>query len=150
MKIVWNGKELCFDNERETVYNVFLLMINRIKFQPAAVLKKNMMELCDMFIEILEPLEKKTKDEHKKKEYSSLIRKLMMFSGTVKKLGKDYLTGNKMTERIYNFLLNLDNLETLHGFGFSNRMKDKLKGNSEKQSAVIRNYKESEYQIFQK
>ena len=46
-----------------------------------------------------------------------------------------YTPRNKkdMLKRLYDLMLYSDGLSTLNGFGFSNNMKDKIMGNSEKQ-----------------
>lgn len=145
-KIYWNDVEAVFKDEREAIYCVFLNCGTKIKFQKGLNAKKFIIGICDMFQEVLDPIKIETNNEIKKKEILSLLRKLSFFSKGIAQTESKYFDGEKAQQRIFNFLLSLDGLNTLNGFGFSNLHKDKLKGNSEKTSVKLSNYKDSIFQ----
>jgi hypothetical protein len=146
LKLYWNDAEVTFRDEREAIYCTFLNCARRVKFQNGLNTKEFLVGICSMFQEVLVSEEKDTKNEIRKKELVSLLRKLSLFSKMINHMELKYFNGERAQLKIFNFLLSMDGLSTLPGFGFSNHHNDKLKGNSEKAFTLPSKYKESVFQ----
>jgi hypothetical protein len=144
ISIVLNDNQFDYTNEIDAIRQGFLILTKKMPYQSAETIKINISHMCKLFKEALTNSKELSNDELRIKLYTSLLRKLTLFNSAVSK--NPYLDGKKGVELIYNFSLGLDGLSLLHGFGFSNRMKDKLTGNSEKESLSPRKFQESKTQ----
>lgn len=144
ISIVLNDNQYDYPNEIDAIRQGFLILTKKMPYQSAETIKINISQMCELFKEVLTNSKKLSNDELRIKLYTSLLRKLTIFNRVVSKT--PYLDGEKGVELVYNFLLGLDGFSFLHGFGFSNRMKDKLVGNSERESLSPKKFQESKTQ----
>jgi len=91
---------------------------------------ENLKELNKGVLEVLMEYCEKNRLMFLGNKKSQLSRFLKWIDNSLK-----YTPRNKkdMLKRLYDLMLYSDGLSTLNGFGFSNNMKDKIMGNSEKQ-----------------
>jgi len=91
---------------------------------------ENLKELNRGVLEVLKEYCEKNKLLFSGSKKAQLSRFLKWIDNSLK-----YTLRNKkdMLKRLYDLMLYSDGLSTLNGFGFSNNLKDKIAGNSEKQ-----------------
>ena len=131
IKVVWNGANIDYEDEKEAICCLFSFFSKKIKYESSEVAKENISQLCDMFVELFSLLREDLKDKVERRKYLNLIKKLTVFREQF--LRVKVVERNRAVEKIFEFLLSLEGLSPLWGFGFSNKFKDKLKGNPEKQ-----------------
>ena len=128
LKAVVNGDKINPENNKSLIMTLVLFMTRHFPFQTLETMKENITSLLITIQEGLSLIN--TNDELYKKEISGLKRKISFNLKVIDKI-RDRET---MIATVYNFLLSLDNLSTLHGFGMSNRFADKININPEKRS----------------
>ncbi len=126
MKGKINGKEIEGMEEKYLTTILVLYFSKHFPFQSVEKIKENMKELLSFVLEQLVLTKNKILD----KEILSLKRKINFFLKTIDKID----TKEKIIKAVYNFLLSLDGLSTLPGFGMSNKFNDKININPEKTS----------------
>ena len=131
MRVIWNGASINYEDEKEAVCCLFSFFSKKIKYQSSEVAKESVSQLCDMFVELFSLLREDLKDKVERRKYLNLIKKLLVFKEGF--LRVRVLKRNQAVEKIFEFLLSLEGLSPLWGFGFSNKFNDRLKGNPEKQ-----------------
>jgi hypothetical protein len=144
ISIVLNDNRFDYTNEINAIRQGFLILTKKMPYQSTEIIKDNIDKMCNLFIEALLNSKKTFEDKLRNRLYGILFKKLIHFNKTISKFS--YLDGNKAVELIYNFSLSLDGIGFLNGFGFSNKMKSKLLGNSEKESVVPKKFRESKTQ----
>ena len=123
-----NGEKCEYNNDKYLVEVLTLQLTRHFPFQTLETIKENM---CGLFDQIIEGLTlDKTTDENLRKETARLKRKITTNLRILPKIRNREL----LIKTIYNFLLSLDGLSTLNGFGTCNRFNDNLKINPEKES----------------
>lgn len=126
MKGKINGKEIEGMEEKYLTTILVLYFSKHFPFQSVEKIKENMKELLSFVLEQLVLTKNKILD----KEILSLKRKINFFLKTIEKIDSK----EKIIKAVYNFLLSLDGLSTLPGFGMSNKFNDKININPEKTS----------------
>ena len=108
-----------------------------------------MISMCEAFTELFVYQLEHTSEEQevKRQKYQKLIRKLTLFIRQLNKSNR--LDDRKAVDNIYNFLLSLDGMGNLHGFGFADK-KDSRKGNAEKESLTVMPFVEGKNQVIRK
>lgn len=106
---------------------LILYFSKHFPFQSGEKIKENIKELLYF---ILEKLIISKENEQLNKDILSLKRKISFFLKNIDKIESK----ENVIKAIYNFLLSLDGLSTLPGFGMTNRFKDKININPEKTS----------------
>jgi len=119
-------KEIEGMEEKYLTTILVLYFSKHFPFQSVEKIKENMKELLSFVLEQLVLTKNKILD----KEILSLKRKINFFLKTIEKIDSK----EKIIKAIYNFLLSLDGLSTLPGFGMSNKFNDKININPEKTS----------------
>ncbi len=104
-----------------------------LQFQSPKKIQEDLDSLSKMIVEGLQNEKEMVRDKKEKLKIGRLIKRVQDFI----RFSKYKKTTIELTQHIYEFMLSLNNLGTLAGFGFSNKFGDKLMGNSEKVS--IRN-----------
>lgn len=137
VKVRWNQQQYFYSQEKEALYHAFLLLSVKMYYEPTDVIRENICGMCDMFIGLLTQARKESKDKLKIKGWESLIRRLKTFKRAIMKTPR--IDGAKSSVKIYDFLLRLDGMSTLHGFHF----KRSADGTPEKQSVVQPIYKDT-------
>ncbi|MFA5355242.1 MAG: hypothetical protein WC302_00690 [Candidatus Paceibacterota bacterium] len=130
MKIILNGQSFEFFQEVDMLRALILFNSNQLSYQPVEGAKENVLGITDMMYQFIKSNsdEVKVANKVKRRELQSLMRRISIFQRFFRKV-EDRET---LISRVFDFLLALDGLSTLPGFGFSNRFKDRLKGNAEK------------------
>lgn len=99
------------------------------QYSPYPTLKENIMCACDIVVEFLGLL----REEVKAKEKTQLTRlqnRILRYKKQFSRIESHQVLVNYY----YSFLLAMEELSTLSGFGFSNKFGDRLSGNPERQS----------------
>jgi hypothetical protein len=133
IKVVWNGHPFVYADGKEAVQHSFLMMTRKMGHQSSAAIKENLLTLCNVFVEMFTyKRDHYADDDLRKPICERLLRKLNRFSKSVIKAPR--LEGEAAVASTYDFLLGLDDMRMLRGFGFvGNKF-----GNSEKESTTGR------------
>ena len=123
----------------ENIFNSFLCS-ERSRYQSFEIIKEQTIEFCNLIYEGLLYEKETCAQEKYKKEISLLSRRIARFRQFVE---KSIQNKEQMTRSIYDFILSLEGMALLPGFGFSNTFGDKIAGNSEKKSIRPIIYEES-------
>ena len=100
------------------------------QFQSVDKIKEDIKDVSDILIEGLELEKTKFHDRKDKLKVTRLIAKLR----SLVRFSEYKKTRTTLTAYVYDFILSLDGLGTLPGFGFGNKFGDKIQGNSERVS----------------
>lgn len=126
MRAKVNG-DVIEDHGDKYLATVLVLYFTRhFPFQSVEKIRENIKELLSFISEKLIP----SKNKSLNKDILNLKRKISFFLKNIDKIE----TKENVIKAIYNFLLSLDGLSTLPGFGMTNRFKDKININPEKTS----------------
>jgi hypothetical protein len=131
MEVIHNNKRLDYnDNYKGILEDLILLQTKHFPFQSIETMKENFINLMtDLFVAFENEKEIQT-NKVKKRELTSLTRKIENFIKAMR-----YKKTSNVAERtIYDFVLGLEGIGTLNGFGFCSKFGDKLVGDSERQS----------------
>ena len=131
MEAVVNEKAIRYNDDY--VYALRDLMVfhlPHVKFQPADHARANLIAQVDQFNEVLFLEKEAAATKEAKRKITTVQRKLVIFKEVLGYCKSREVIQNKL----YNFILSLEKLGPLHGFGFSNIWGDKIKGDAEKQS----------------
>lgn len=135
MKIILNdaAAEDYRDNYRGALTDLLYMQSRHFPYQPVDVMKENIANLMIDFRTLLSDelgqlvTKKNTIQEEMKKEIQGLNRRI---NGFLKFLPRK-TDRNKVIQFVFDFILGLEGISYLNGFGFSNRFGDKMVGNSE-------------------
>jgi len=129
MQAIINGTKCDFNNDKYLVEVLTLQLTKNFPFQTLEAIQINMVSMLELIREGLELT--KSSDEDVKKEITNLKRKITKHLETIPKIRNKEV----MIKTIYNFILSLDGLSTLNGFGVcSTQFGDKIRINPEKES----------------
>lgn len=126
MKAKINGTAIENLGDKYLTTVLILYFSKHFPFQSGRKIKENIKELLSFISEKLV----QTKNKNLDKDILSLKRKISFFLKNIDKIESK----ENVIKAIYNFLLSLDGLSTLPGFGMTNRFKDKININPEKTS----------------
>lgn len=116
-----NGQSVVFhDNVEMALINSLSALSIDFPYQTFDTIKENILKLFDQFEEFF------FDDKAAKK----ILNKINKFIKNLDNVGQK----NPLIKMIYNFMLGLEGLSELTGFGFASKYGDKLFGNSEKTS----------------
>ena len=116
-----NGYSTVFHNDIElALINSLSALSIDFPYQTFDAIKENILKLFDQFKEFFND------DKAAKK----ILNKINKFIKNLDNVGQK----NPLIKMIYNFMLGLEGLSELTGFGFASKYGDKLFGNSEKTS----------------
>lgn len=116
-----NGQSVVFhDNVEMALINSLSALSIDFPYQTFDTIKENILKLFDQFEEFF------FDDKAAKK----ILNKINKFIKNLDNVGQK----NPLIKMIYNFMLGLEGLSELTGFGFASKYDDKLFGNSEKTS----------------
>lgn len=132
--LIVNEQKSKYDDYTSLTQDCFLMFLPKMNYQSIEVVKGNVVGLTEMLLEYLQDIKALPVEERFKKEIRNLHTRLTKFLRYFPMIrSKD-----KQISRVYEFLLSLDGMGTLAGFGFGNKFGDKLKGDSEKESTIGR------------
>lgn len=126
MKGKVNGDAIEDHGDKYLTVVLVLYFTKHFPFQTVEKIRENIKELLSFISEKLV----QTKNKNLDKDILSLKRKISFFLKYIDKIE----TKENIIKAIYNFLLSLDGLSTLPGFGMSNKFGDKININPEKTS----------------
>ena len=131
MEAVVNGKSVRYDdNYIDALRDIMVFHLPHIQFQQTDHARENLIAQVEQFSEVLIFEKETVATKEMKKKISTVRRKLSFFRKTL-----DFCKSREMIqEKLYGFILSLEKLGVLHGFGFSNIWGDKIKGDAERQS----------------
>ena len=137
MKVILNGKAInYFDDDVGILRDLFLHLSVHFPFQSMEAVKTSISELFNMVLEEIQiklnDFKKSDSESEKikldKKKTSLLLRKINKFL----KFIDGTKTKDALINRVFNFILSLEGLNTLPGFGFySKEFSGKMYGNPE-------------------
>lgn len=131
MEAVVNGKSVRYDdNYIDALRDIMIFHLPHIQFQPADHARANLITQVDQFNEVLFLEKEAAATKEAKRKITTVQRKLVIFKEVLGYCKSREVIQNKL----YNFILSLEKLGLLHGFGFSNIWGDKIKGDAERQS----------------
>ena len=131
MEAVVNGKSVRYDdNYIDALRDLMVFHLPHVKFQPADHARANLITQVDQFNEVLFLEKEAAATKEAKRKITTVQRKLVIFKEVLGYCKSREVIQNKL----YNFILSLEKLGLLHGFGFSNIWGDKIKGDAERQS----------------
>lgn len=129
MKAIVNGKVLDFNNDKALITSLSLFFLRHSPFQSIDTMKENFKGLFQQVHSGLAGV--RPRSEVEKKAITSLKRKISLHLGFLDKIDSK----ESFVQVVYNFLLSLDGLSTLPGFGVCTaHFGDNLYINPEKQS----------------
>ena len=105
-----------------------LLSLIDVQYSPLQALKVNMFSFFDL-IEDFCKTERETKKGEKKAELTREITKI----NDQRKFWKIIRKRETFIQKYYDYILGMEKLDTLRGFGITNSLGDKVKGNPELQ-----------------
>ena len=131
MEAVVNGKSVRYDdNYIDALRDIMIFHLPHIQFQQTDHARENLIAQVEQFSEVLIFEKETVATKEVKKKISTVQRKLSFFRKTL-----DFCKSKEtVQDKLYGFILSLEKLGPLHGFGFSNIWGDKIKGDAEKQS----------------
>lgn len=131
MEAVVNGKSVRYDdNYIDALRDIMIFHLPHIQFQQTDHARENLIAQVDQFNEVLFLEKEAAATKEAKRKITTVQRKLVIFKEVLGYCKSREVIQNKL----YNFILSLEKLGLLHGFGFSNIWGDKIKGDAEKQS----------------
>jgi len=131
MEAVVNGKSVRYDdNYIDALRDIMIFHLPHIQFQQTDHARENLIAQVDQFNEVLFLEKEAAATKEAKRKITTIQRKLVIFKEVLGYCKSREVIQNKL----YNFILSLEKLGPLHGFGFSNIWGDKIKGDAEKQS----------------
>ena len=131
MEAVVNGKSVRYDdNYIDALRDIMIFHLPHIQFQQTDHARENLIAQVDQFNEVLFLEKEAAATKEAKRKITTIQRKLVIFKEVLGYCKSREIIQNKL----YNFILSLEKLGLLHGFGFSNIWGDKIKGDAEKQS----------------
>ena len=131
MEAVVNGKSVRYDdNYIDALRDIMIFHLPHIQFQQTDHARENLITQVDQFNEVLFLEKEAAATKEAKRKITTVQRKLVIFKEVLGYCKSREVIQNKL----YNFILSLEKLGLLHGFGFSNIWGDKIKGDAEKQS----------------
>lgn len=131
MEAVVNGKAVRYgDNYTDALRDIMIFHLPHIQFQQVEHARENLIAQIEQFSEVLIFEKETVATKEVKKKISTVQRKLSFFRKTLEFCKSSEAVQNKL----YEFILSLEKLGILHGFGFSNQFGDKIKGDAERQS----------------
>jgi hypothetical protein len=131
VKVLFNeDKPLGFLRVEEAVEFLLYQRTIHLQFQSPEKIQDDLEDFAEIVIEGLQIKKEKVRDKKEKLKMGRLIKRVEGFIV----FARYKKTNLKLTAHIFEFMLSLNNLGTLAGFGFGNKFGDKLMGNSEKVS----------------
>ena len=131
MEAVVNGKSVRYDdNYIDALRDIMIFHLPHIQFQQTDHARANLIAQVDQFNEVLFLEKEAAATKEAKRKITTVQRKLVIFKEVLGYCKSREVIQNKL----YNFILSLEKLGLLHGFGFSNIWGDKIKGDAERQS----------------
>lgn len=131
MEAVVNGKSVRYDdNYIDALRDIMIFHLPHIQFQQTDHARENLIAQVDQFNEVLFLEKEAAATKEAKRKITTVQRKLVIFKEVLGYCKSREVIQNKL----YNFILSLEKLGLLHGFGFSNIWGDKIKGDAERQS----------------
>jgi len=131
MEAVVNGKSVRYDdNYIDALRDIMVFHLPHIQFQQTDHARENLIAQVKQFSEVLIFEKETVATKEAKRKITTIQRKLVIFKEVLGYCKSREVIQNKL----YNFILSLEKLGPLHGFGFSNIWGDKIKGDAEKQS----------------
>jgi len=131
MEAVVNGKSVRYDdNYIDALRDIMIFHLPHIQFQQTDHARENLIAQVKQFSEVLILEKEAATTKEAKRKITTIQRKLVIFKEVLGYCKSREVIQNKL----YNFILSLEKLGPLHGFGFSNIWGDKIKGDAEKQS----------------
>ncbi len=131
MEAVVNGKSVRYDdNYIDALRDIMVFHLPHIQFQQTDHARENLIAQVDQFNEVLFLEKEAAATKEAKRKITTVQRKLVIFKEVLGYCKSREIIQNKL----YNFILSLEKLGLLHGFGFSNIWGDKIKGDAERQS----------------
>jgi hypothetical protein len=131
MEAVVNGKSVRYDdNYIDALRDIMIFHLPHIQFQQTDHARENLIAQVKQFSEVLILEKEAAATKEAKRKITTIQRKLVIFKEVLGYCKSREVIQNKL----YNFILSLEKLGPLHGFGFSNIWGDKIKGDAERQS----------------
>jgi len=133
MNIIWNENIFRHQDEKTMIHHLFFLLSIKMIYSPTHVIKENIKKMVEMVQELLSLSIDEWKASNsdlaptQRKKLQSLSRRLNSLNkGVSMSINLDGVTAQR---KVFDFLLGLEGMGSLPGFGFSDKF-----GNSEKVS----------------
>jgi len=131
--LILNDRYIPYNDDVDLLIGVLDLSVKHAMFQPEDVIVQNVAESCYMYLEFLDLLKENVSDKKELSRINRLCKKVKNFVNNFVHAKKNRLL---LVSRVYDFMLRLSGAGVLHGFGVTNRFKDRLKVNPERVSIV--------------
>lgn len=127
-----NNHTFDFFDYKEAITYIMSLTISHHKYAMLSTLKENIYETCNLISELLDILHEKADDKSEKMHLKRLNTKIFK--------SKEFLMRQKDKDSFLlswgDLMMLIEDKGLLHGYGFGNKYKDNIKGNSEKISVT--------------
>jgi len=131
MEVVVNEKVVKYNDDYVcALRDIMVFHLPHIQFQQADHARENLIAQVEQFNEVLILEKETTTTKETKRKITTMQRRLVIFKNSLNFCKTREMIQNKL----YELILSLEKLGTLHGFGFSNIWGDKIKGDAERKS----------------